>query len=108
MRDDNERLRDVLEAIHKIERYASEGRTRYEQDELVQTWVVHHLLIVGEAVAGLSEPFRQTHADIPWRKIVGMRNILIHQYFGVDVDAVWSVIESDLPALRAIAERLIP
>ena len=108
MRDDRERLRDMLEAIARIRRYSGRGRGAFEGDELVQTWIVHHLRILGEAAARLSADVR-ARTPAPWRKIVGMRNILVHEYFRIDRDAVWAVIEHDLPALepevrRALAE----
>ena len=100
MRSDRERLIDALEAIERIERHSSRGKDVFASDELIQTWVIHHLEILGEACRGLSEGLRNAHSEIPWAKIVGMRNILAHGYFGVDVETVWAVVERDLPALR--------
>jgi uncharacterized protein with HEPN domain len=64
-------------------------------------------LILGEAVAALSDDFKEEHSDIPWSKIVGMRNVLIHNYFGIDLDVVWSVVEDDLPELQRYIEGLL-
>ena len=61
MRDDRIRLQDVLEAIEQIEKYATRGRALFDQDELVQTWIIHHLLILGKAAGGLSVDFRKRH-----------------------------------------------
>jgi len=69
---------------------------------MVQVWVIHHLQIIGEAVRGISSEFRTAHLEIPWADIIGMRNILIHQYFGIDKDAVWKVVEHDLPILKEL------
>jgi uncharacterized protein with HEPN domain len=66
----------------------------------VRVWVVHHLEIIGEACRGLSEGFRREHTDDIWSDAIGFRNILAHQYFGLDLEAVWMVIERDLPALK--------
>jgi len=63
VRDDRERLQDVLEAIERIEKYASAGRAAMHQDELVETWVVHHLMIIGEACRALSAEFRAAHPE---------------------------------------------
>lgn len=101
MRDETERLRDILEAIERIGKYAAKGRDAFERDELIQNWVAHHLQIIGEACRALSAQFREEHPEIPWVKIIGMRNILVHDYFGVDVDRVWAVVERDLPDLLA-------
>ena len=100
MRDDRERLRDILEAIERIERYTSKGREEFMQDELIQTWVVHHIQIIGEAARKLSEETRSEHDEVPWPAIIAMRNILVHDYFSVDIDEVWSTIERDLPPLK--------
>jgi uncharacterized protein with HEPN domain len=100
MRSDRERLLDILEAIQRIEKRAPDNRESLEDDELVQTWVLHHLRILGEAVRSLSMDFRNSHPDIPWSGIIGMRNILVHNYFEIDTDAVWSVLQFDLPSLK--------
>jgi uncharacterized protein with HEPN domain len=107
VRSDPERLRDVLEAIERIERYVSRGREVFERDELVQNWVVNHLQIVGEAAARLTPAFREDHPEIPWREIIGMRNILVHEYFGIDLGAAWEAVENDLPALRSTITKIL-
>ncbi len=71
MMEDRERLLDIQEAIERIEKYAARGQEAFEQDELIQTWIVHHLQI-----------------------------ILVHDYFGIDADVVWSVVENDLEPLK--------
>jgi|SRR3989304_4939267 len=100
MREVGERLLDILEAIERIEKYTIRGRDAFEQDELIQTWIVHHLQIIGEAARALPDNFRDKYPDIPWSKIIGMRNILVHNYFGIDVDVVWAVIINELPDLK--------
>jgi uncharacterized protein with HEPN domain len=107
MRDYNERLLDILEAIEKIEKYTSRGHEAFEQDELIQTWIVHHLQIIGEAASALPESFRDRYPEVPWSKIIGMRNILVHNYFGVDVDVVWAVVVDDIPDLKQKIENAI-
>lgn len=104
MRDDRERLLDILEAIERIEKYTARGRSIFDQDELIQTWVLHHLQIIGEAVRALSPETTSDTEDIEWSKIVGMRNILVHNYFGIDTDIVWAVIENDLHVLKRVVQ----
>lgn len=99
MRDDREKLLDIKEAIENVQKYASRGREVFREDELVQTWILHHIQILGEAAARLSDEFQEKHSEIPWFKIIGMRNILVHDYFSIDINAVWSVVENDLPVL---------
>lgn len=100
MRLERERLLDILEAIERIEKYAEEGKDAFESNELIQTWIVHHITIIGEACRSLPDDFQATYTNVPWADIVGMRNILVHHYFGIDTDAVWSVVERDLPELK--------
>lgn len=107
MRSDRERLLDIQEAIERIEKYTAEGQEAFEASDLIQTWVVHHLQIIGEAVRALPDEFRQAHPQIPWKQIVGMRHILVHNYFGIDTTIVWSVIESDLPDLKVKVEVML-
>ena len=107
MRSERERLLDILEAIERIEKYAEEGKDAFEEDELIQTWIVHHITIIGEACRALPEDFQARHANVPWADIVAMRNILVHHYFGIDKDAVWSVVERDLPELKLNIETIL-
>jgi uncharacterized protein with HEPN domain len=100
MRDDRERILDMLEAIECIERYAEKGQKAFEESELIQTWVIHHLEIIGEAASKLSQQFKNTYNEIPWPQIVAMRNVIAHEYFGIDLDTVWQVVERELPDLK--------
>lgn len=100
MRDDREWLLDILEAIERIEKYSSRGKRAFEEDELIQSWIVHHLQIIGEALRSISEDFRRKHDDIPWKETIGMRNILVHRYFDLDKDLVWKAVIRDLPDLK--------
>ncbi|MBI5816374.1 MAG: DUF86 domain-containing protein [Nitrospinae bacterium] len=107
MRDPRERLMDILEAVAAIEKYAARGREVFARDELVQTWIVHNLQIIGEAAANLGIAFHDSHPSVPWAPIVAMRNILVHEYFGIDANEVWRAVEKDLPVLKkAIGEIL--
>ena len=100
MRDPRERLEDILEAIGHIDRYAARGREAFEADELIQSWFVRHLQIIGEAARALPEEIRAKMTDIPWSKVIGMRHILVHDYFGIDTEVVWDAVQRDLPSLR--------
>jgi uncharacterized protein with HEPN domain len=100
MRDDAERLRDIQEAIAKIEKYAVRGRQVFDEDELIQTWILHHLQIIGEAGNSMSEMFKNQYSEIPWQDMADFRNILVHEYFRIDVDIIWSIVERELPYLK--------
>ena len=107
MRSDRERLLDMLEAIERIEKYTESGRVSFDEDELVQTWVIHHLQIIGEAARGLSEITITQHPEIPWRNIIGMRHILVHNYFGIDRTIAWRAVRDDLPDLKSNIQKLL-
>jgi uncharacterized protein with HEPN domain len=100
MRGDAERLADILEAIEKIEKYASQGSGTFFNDELIQAWMLNHIQIIGEAAANLSREIRRRYRGIPWVDIIAMRNIMVHQYFGIDLQEVWDTIAIDLPVLK--------
>ena len=91
----------MLESISLIRGYTrnmtiTEFKTRKE----TQDAVIRRLEIIGEAANKVSPEFREKHQDIPWRNISGLRNILIHEYFGVDLNLTWNVIKDDLPVLE--------
>lgn len=92
---------DALEAIDRCLAQAARGRAAFDAEELIQVWMIHHLEILGEACRGISSSVRAAHPDVPWAAIVGMRNVLVHDYFGIDLMLVWSTVERDLPVLRA-------
>jgi len=107
MRNARERLLDILEAIERIDRYAVRGRETFERDELIQNWTTHQLQIIGEAAARITPDLRENHPEVPWRQIIGMRNVLTHGYFDIDLDIVWSVVERDLGKLRSQVEAIV-
>ncbi|MCP4659188.1 MAG: DUF86 domain-containing protein [bacterium] len=107
MRSDRERLLDIVEAIERIQKYAQQGREAFDSNELVQIWMVHHLQVIGEAVQRLSPELRDRHQQIPWHAIVGMRNIVVHTYFAVDLDVIWVTIEKDLADLESSIRSLL-
>ena len=104
MRDSRERLQDILDAIQSIQRYAVQGRNAFAESELIQTWCIYHLQAIGEPSARLGSGFHMAYPNVPWAQIIAMRNILVHEYFGVDLEAVWVVVERELPVLQAAIE----
>ena len=107
MRIIEERFLDMLEAIQRIEKYAGRGRQAFVADELIQTYIVHNLQILGEAAAKIPAEQQHEYPELPWPKMVGMRNVLVHNYFNIDLDIVWQVVESELPALQEKISRIV-
>lgn len=107
MRDETERLQDILQSVTRIEHYAEHGKQQFEESGLIQDGICYQLLIVGEAVRNLPPELRQQYCRIPWPAIIGMRNILVHEYFAIDIEIVWSVIEQNLPNLKCEIEKIL-
>jgi uncharacterized protein with HEPN domain len=100
-RDSEAYLEDILEAIGKVEDYIRGAR--FEQlasDGKTVDAVVRNLEIIGEAARQPPEAFRKAHPEVRWRRVVGLRDILIHAYFGVDLQIVWDIVQNKLPDLR--------
>ena len=107
MRRDMERVQDMLDAIAHIERYIYQGREAFEQEELIQIWTIHHIQIIGEAARSISESFRSLYDTVPWSEIIGMRHILVHNYFGIDLDTVWVTAYQNIPTLKLQLEEIL-
>lgn len=107
MRSDQEKLLDILEACDRIERYVNFGRERFDQDELVQTWFIQNLQVVGEACRSLSSETRELAPNIPWKKVIGMCNVVAHAYFDIDLDVVWSAVSISIPSLKTQIRQLL-
>ena len=110
MRSDRERLLDVQQAIERVERHTQGNRRPMERDALLQDAVLRNLQIIGEAVRSLSAELKDAHPEVPWSEIIGMRHVLVHGYFDIDLAVVNEVIEHGLPDLKrrvaAILEEL--
>jgi len=94
-------LKHILEAIKLIEDYTKgKEKSDFLKSTQLQDSVIRRIEIIGEAIKNIPSDFKSSHEDIPWKEITGMRDILIHQYFGVDLELTWEVIKVDLPKLK--------
>jgi uncharacterized protein with HEPN domain len=107
-RPDTIYLRHVLDAIAKIERYlTSVDEAIFYNESLIQDDVIRHLEIIGEAVKQLGSETRKEALHIPWSAIAGMRDKLIHHYFGVDLGQIWLTAQNDIPPLKAAVAAIL-
>ena len=107
MRDHKLYLDDIYEAIVKIEIYTT-GLTfaKFQGNGLVIDGVVRNLEIIGEAAKKIPAVFRNKYPEIEWKKIAGLRDILAHEYFGVDLEVLWDIIKTKLPVLKQQVDRI--
>jgi len=109
MRRDDSYLLDILLAARQALKFMDGiSREEFEEDDRLQNAVMRPLEIIGEASARLSRAFRKSHPEISWNEMIGMRNRLIHEYFRVNVSAVWDTIQDDIPILIRLVEPLVP
>lgn len=107
MKDDRVYLNHILESIQRIARYTEGGHEAFAGSELIQDGVIRNLQTLGQSTLKLSDAFRASHPEIPWRGIIGFRNVLVHDYLGVNVERVWEIVERDLPDLKQKVENLL-
>ncbi|MBI3601043.1 MAG: DUF86 domain-containing protein [Nitrospinae bacterium] len=101
-------LNDILESIADIRDFtAGMAKERFYVDKKTIKAVVRSLEVIGEAVSKIPQYLRNNYQETPWEEIIGMRNRLIHEYFGVDLDIVWQTIEEDLEPLDKIIKRIV-
>jgi uncharacterized protein with HEPN domain len=106
MRDDKEKLFDILEAIEIIEKYLSE-RKIYDLNEIEIAGILRYLEIIGEASHSISEKIKNQYSEIPWKLIKDFRNVLVHQYFDINLKMVENAINKEIPILKQNIQKII-
>ncbi len=100
MKDDLAYIEHIIECIQRIKTYTSGlSKAEFSNSELIQDAVIRNIEIIGEATKKISESTKQVYYEIPWKEMSGMRDKLIHDYMGVDIEVVWKTIETDIPVL---------
>jgi uncharacterized protein with HEPN domain len=100
-------LEHIRDAIRRIEKYTADGEDAFFADEMKQDAVVRNLEIMGQAAKNLSLEFKGGHPEVPWKQMAGTRDKIIHEYFGVNWDLVWDIVERELPPLKRQIESLL-
>ena len=100
-KDDTIYLRHILDAILNVEEYLlGVNEAKFNATRLLQDGAIRQIEIIGEAVRHISKDLLRSYPEVPWQDIAGMRDKLIHNYFGVDIDKVWLTAQEDLPVLK--------
>lgn len=96
----------MRECIERVREYTAGDRARFETSRLIQDAVIRNLQTLTESSQRLSDSIRATEPQVPWRELAGFRNVIVHGYLGIDLAAVWLVVEQDLPPLAAALDRM--
>ena len=107
MRDDTIYLRHILECIRRIEANVAGGQEQFMASHTLQDAVLRNLQTMTESTQRLSNTLKAAHPDVEWRRIIAFRNVLVHDYLGIDLERIWEIIQRDVPSFkRAIAAML--
>jgi uncharacterized protein with HEPN domain len=106
VKDDRPYLADILQALRRVEEIGHRGPEAFRSDWVLQDAAIRNFEIVGEAVKRISPALVAAHPEIPWADLAGFRDVLIHQYFRVDLEIVWALIERRVTSLREGVARL--
>ncbi|SEW14384.1 HepT-like ribonuclease domain-containing protein [Chitinophaga arvensicola] len=105
---DKQRLQHIADAILEIETYTTgKSLADFIENSMMRFASVKQIEIIGEAANLLTPELKELHTDVAWRQIIGLRHILVHEYFGIDAELIWQIVESDIPVLKERIEEIL-
>jgi len=107
VKDDRLYLIHIQECIKRIDKYTGKGREGFMSDTMVQDSVIRNLQTLAESATRMSAPAKESCREVDWKGITGFRNVLVHDYLGVDLERIWLIIQRDIPVLKTAVERLL-
>jgi uncharacterized protein with HEPN domain len=107
VKDDRLYVIHIGECLARIEQYVAGGRETFMHSILIQDAVLRNLQTIGQSVGRFSEALREAHPEINWRSIIGLRNVLVHDYLGINLERLWDIIERDVPDLKRTVEAIL-
>lgn len=107
MKDDIVYLRHIMECIRRIEENVAEGRERFLESHTLQDAVLRNLQTMAESTQRLSDDLKATRPEIEWYRIAAFRNVLVHDYLGIDVERVWEITQRDVPPLKTVVLEIL-
>jgi len=107
MKDDSVYLRHILECIRRIEEDTTDGREHFLASHTLQDAVIRNLQTIAESTQRLSETVKERYAEIEWHRIAAFRNVLVHDYLGIDVERIWEITQRDVPQLKQVVVEIL-
>jgi uncharacterized protein with HEPN domain len=100
MKDDTVYLHHIMDSIRRVEENVKEGRERFMASHTLQDAVIRNLQTMAESTQRLSDDLKETHSEIEWYRITAFRNVLVHDYLGIDIERIWEITQRDVPELK--------
>jgi len=106
MKDELVYLAHIQDCLDRIGKYTMRGRNQFFEDTMAQDAVIRNLQTLAEACQKISEALKSNHQEVDWKGIYGLRNVLVHDYLGIDLEQIWDIIEKDLPQLKKAISKM--
>lgn len=107
MKDDSIYLLHILECIDKINQYTSDGRAAFMTSTIIQDAVIRNLQVLAESSQNISDSLKQKYSTVDWKSISGFRNVVVHDYLGLDMEKMWDIVEQDIPNMKTTISKML-